>query len=244
MKIHFLGTNGWFTTPTGNTLCILIDSQAGYIIFDAGNGLYKIKDYIKENKPISLFISHFHLDHVSGIHSNALNPIYPRPIDIYMGKGRKNDFELLSNAPYTSPKKSINVHELGEGKHDIGFPVEVFKMRHTNEAHGYRVILENKVIAYSGDSGICLNSKLLAQDADLLIHECSYIKASEPETWGHVDPVIAAHIAKDAIVKKLILTHFDASLYTDMDKRKWAEEEARKIFPNTTASEDGLSIEL
>ena len=25
MKIIFLGTNGWYTSPTGNTPCILID---------------------------------------------------------------------------------------------------------------------------------------------------------------------------------------------------------------------------
>lgn len=244
MKIRFLGTNGWFNTQTGNTPCILIDSKEGYIIFDAGSGFYKIKDYIIEDKPISLFISHFHLDHVCGLHSKAMDPIFPCPIDIYMGKGRKKDFDLLANAPYTNPKKSIVIHELKEGKHEIGFPVEVFKMRHTNGGHGYRITLEDKIIAYSGDTGICPNSKLLSQNADLLIHECSFIKAPEPETWGHVDPVIAAHIAKEAAVKQLILTHFDASLYTDMDKRKWAAAEARKIFPNTIAAEDELLIEL
>lgn len=244
MKIHFLGTNGWFTIPTGNTPCILIDSKENYVIFDAGNGLYKIKDYIVENKPISLFISHFHLDHVSGLHSIALEPKLPSLINIYMAKGRKKDFDLLVNPPFTSPKTTVKVYELEEGKNNIGFPVEVFKMRHAYVDHGYRITLEGKTIAYSGDTGICQNSRPLAQDVDLLIHECSYIKAPENENWGHVDPIIAAHIAKDANVKKLILTHFDASLYTDLDKRKWAEEEARKIFPETTVAVDGLSIEL
>ena len=69
MKIIFLGTNGWFSTPTGNTPCILIDAKDHYVIFDAGNGIYKIDKYITEEKPISLFISHFHLDHVSGLHN-------------------------------------------------------------------------------------------------------------------------------------------------------------------------------
>lgn len=244
MKIHFLGTNGWFTTPTGNTPCILIDSTEGYIIFDAGNGIYKIREYITEDKPIFLFISHFHLDHVSGLHSVAFDSRFAFPINIYMGKGRRKDFDILTNAPFTNSKNSIKVFELEEGKNDVGFPVEVFKLRHTNENHGYRVTLENKIIAYSGDTGICQNSTPLAQDADLLIHECSFIKAPEPETWGHVDPVIAANIAREAMVKKLILTHFDASLYTDLKKREWAEGEARKIFPNTIAAEDGLAIEL
>lgn len=244
MKIHFLGTNGWYTTATGNTPCILIDSKENYVIFDAGNGIYKLDKYLKEKKTISLFISHFHLDHVSGLHSVVFDSRFAFPINIYMGKGRKKDFDILTNAPFTNSKNSIKVFELEEGKNDIGFPVEVFKLRHTNVGHGYKVTLEDKVIAYSGDSGICDDSIPFAKDADLLIHECSFIKAPEPETWGHVDPYLAANLAKDANVKKLILTHFDASLYTDLKKRKWAEEEARKIFPNTTAAEDGLSIEL
>lgn len=241
MKIYFLGTNGWYTTPTGNTPCILMDSQEGYVIFDAGNGFYKIDQYIKEDKPISLFISHFHLDHVSGLHMlSKFN--FPQPIKIYIAKNRKKDFETLFNAPYTNTKVNIEVHELEEGENNAGFPVEVIKMKHTNEDHGFRLTLEGKVIAYSGDTGICDNSKLLAQNADILIHECSYSQMTD--NWGHVDPVLAATLAKEASVKKLILTHFDASRYTDLEKRKWAEDEARKIFPNTIAAKDDLLIEI
>lgn len=244
MKIYFLGTNGWYTTPTGNTPCVLIDSQEGYVIFDAGNGLYKIKDYITEDKPISILLSHLHIDHISGLHSNVTKAIFNRLIDIYLLKGRSKDLKFFLNSPFSSPKESINIHELKEGKQDIGFPVEVFKMRHTDVNHGFRVTLEGKIVAYSGDTGICSNSIPLSQDANLLIHECSFIKAPEPELWGHVDPVLVSNLAKEANVKKLILIHFDASLYTDLEKRKWAEQETRKIFPNTIAATDDLVLEL
>ncbi len=243
MKIYFLGTNGWYTTPIGNTPCIFIDSSEGYIIFDAGNGIYKIDQYIKKNKPISLFISHLHLDHVSGVHVFSKFK-FSQVINIYLAKGRKKDFETLAGAPYTNSNVRIAVHELEEGKHEVGFPVEVLKMRHNNENHGFRITLEGKIIAYSGDTGICDNSKLLVQNADILIHECSYIKAPAHENWGHVDPILAATLAKEANVKKLILTHFDASKYSSLEKRNWAEEQAKKIFPHTTAAEDDLSIEL
>ncbi len=241
MKIYFLGTNGWYTTPTGNTPCILIDSQEGYIIFDAGNGFYKIDEYIKDDRPISLFLSHFHLDHVSGLHMlSKFN--FSQPINIYLAKGRKKDFDTLFNIPYTDPKVDIRIHELEEGKNELEFPLEVFRMRHAHEDHSFRLTLEGKIISYSGDTGICENSKLLARNADLLIHECSYIKITD--NWGHSDPELAAALAKEAGVKKLILTHFDASRYTDLEKRKWAEDEARKIFPNTVAADDNLVIEL
>lgn len=243
MKIYFLGTSGWYTNPTGNTPCILIDSKEGYIIFDAGNAIYQIDSYIKEKKPIFLFISHFHIDHVSGFHTFSKFE-FPQGIDIYVAKGRKKDFEVLVNPPYTTPKAPIRLHEIQEGQNNIGIEVEVFKLRHAYENHGFRVNLEGKIICYSGDTGICQNSLPFAQNADLIIHECSFVKAPEGETWGHVDPFLAATLAKDANVKKLILTHFDPTKYPDLDKRKWAEKEAQKIFPNTVAAEDGLTIKL
>lgn len=47
MKLHFLGTNGWFDTRLGNTLSVLLDTAKAYIVFDAGGGFYKLDKYIK-----------------------------------------------------------------------------------------------------------------------------------------------------------------------------------------------------
>ena len=68
MEIRLLGTNGWYDTKTGDTTCIFIDSKDYYLIFDAGNGIYKLESFIKKPKPVFLFLSHFHLDHISGLH--------------------------------------------------------------------------------------------------------------------------------------------------------------------------------
>lgn len=242
MKIIFLGTNGWFTTDTGNTPCVLVDSKDHYVVFDAGNGIYKLDQYITETKPIYLFISHFHLDHVSGLHClNKFN--FSQGVNLYVGEGRTKDFQTLINPPFTSPKQ-VKLKELTEGKHHIPFPTEAIEQFHAYRDHGYRVTLEGKVITYSGDCGISEGSLPLAKDADVLIHECSYKADHLPDSWGHVGPIEAAQLAKDASVKKLILTHFDASLYTSLDDRKEAEKQAQAIFPNTTAATDDLMVDL
>lgn len=249
MKIAFLGTNGWYSNELGNTACILIDSTEGYIILDAGNGFYKLDKYITEDKPISLFISHFHLDHVSGLHTlGKFN--FPQGIDIYVGKDRKKDFETLVNPPYTtgfnpSPSNIVNLktpirlHELPEGNSNIPFPVSVIEQFHGYKDHGYRLTLEGKTISYSGDCGLSEKSLELAKDADVLIHECSYLKG-EPNAkiWGHVTPEEAAQIAKDSKAKKLILTHFDPTIYPTLESRIEAEKKAQTIFPNTLAAKD------
>jgi len=254
MKVIFLGTNGWFTSPTGNTPCILIDSKKHYVVFDAGNGVYKLDKYITENKPISLFISHFHIDHISGLHTLAKFK-FPQGIDIYFGKGRFNDFNTFVNRPYTIGFKyekenvakldtEIRPHELDEGGNAIGFSANAYRMLHAYQDHGYRVTLEGKTIAYSGDTGICPNSYLLAKNVDLLIHESSWVEAPKDDKWGHVDPTQAAKLAKGSGTKKLVLTHFDASKYDSLEKRKEAEEKAKAIFPNTIAAIDDMVLEL
>lgn len=254
MKIIFLGTNGWYTTLTGNTPSILINSKDRYVIFDAGNGIYKLDKYITENKPISLFISHFHIDHISGLHTLAKFK-FSQGIDVYFGKGRMKDFNTFVNRPYTIGVKyekeniqklntDIRPHELNEGENSIGFLVNAFKMFHAFTNHGYQISLENKIIAYSGDTGICPNSYLLAKNADLLIHESSWLKIPKIDKWGHVDPTQAAKLAKDSNVKMLALTHFDALKYDILEKRKEAEKKAKEIFPNTIAAIDDLIIEI
>jgi ribonuclease BN (tRNA processing enzyme) len=126
----------------------------------------------------------------------------------------------------------------------VGFPVKVHKMYHAYENHGYRVTLEGKTIAYSGDTGIGPESYSLAKNADLLIHESSWVKAPKNDNWGHVDPTQAAKLAKDTNAKMLTLTHFDAYKYDTLEKRREAEEKAKAIFPNTIAAQDDIILTI
>jgi ribonuclease BN (tRNA processing enzyme) len=253
MKIIFLGTNGWYSTPTGDTPCILIDSKDHYVVLDAGNGIYKLDRYITEDKPISMFISHFHLDHTSGLHILA-KWNFQQGINVYVGEGRTKDFHTLVNPPYTigienKPKNIINlktdlrVYELSEREEKIPFSAQTVKLHHAYGGHGYRIELEGKTIAYTGDAGLTDATRRLAKNADLLISECTN-KENPVREWGHLDPTLSASLAKDQNVKQLILTHFGADIYTTLDDRKWAEDEAKKIFSATTAAVDGMEFEL
>lgn len=253
MKITFLGTNGWYSTPTGDTPSILIDTKDHYLVLDAGNRIYKLDNYIKEDKPISMFITHFHLDHVSGLHTLS-KFTFKQGIDIYVGKGRAKDFQTLVNPPFTigylprpdnvgKLRTEIRLHELSEEGENIPFKAFAIKQHHAYIDHGFRFELEGKIISYTGDCGLTDATRKLAKNADILICECA-AKITPEEKWGHFNATQAATLAKEANVKQLILTHFGAHLYLNLEDRKMAEEEAKKIFPNTIAATDLFEFTL
>ncbi|MDD5449039.1 MAG: ribonuclease Z [Candidatus Omnitrophica bacterium] len=246
MKIIFLGTNGWYDTKTGNTLCVLIETRTEYIILDAGGGFYKIGRYVTGQKPVYLFLSHFHLDHVIGLHTLAKFS-FPQGIDVYGPPGLKRFFRQIINKPYTMPfaklKMDLRLHELNK-KNSSPLDVKFKKLRHPVTCYGYRFSLENKIISFCTDTGVCKNLYHLAKGADLLISECAYKSNKEDNNWPHLNPRSASQMAKAAGIKRLALVHFDSNLYLTLKDRKKAEMEARSIFRNTFAAIDDTKIEF
>jgi ribonuclease BN (tRNA processing enzyme) len=245
MKIVFLGTNGWFDTKTGNTVCILVETDQEYLILDAGNGFYKIDRHIQTPKPIHLFLSHLHLDHVVGLH--IMNKFsFSQGIDLYGPPGSKKHLRTLIRQPFTANLSALNtplrLHDLGSDPHPP-FLLDWKKLVHVSPCYGYRFQLEDKLLVYCTDTGPCRNLSLLARKADFLITECAY-KGNENYKWPHLNPLLAAEVARDAGVRKLALIHFDASLYTTLPDRQEAQTKARKIFKNTVAVRDDQVIKL
>jgi ribonuclease BN (tRNA processing enzyme) len=245
MRLIFLGTNGWYDTPTGNTVCILLETNNETIILDAGNGFHKIDRYLDPRKPIYLFLSHFHLDHVVGLHIlNKFN--LSRGIEVYGPPGTKKFLSLLIRQPFTANLANLNtplrIHDR-RSLPALPFSVESRELDHVSPCYGYRLTVENKTIVYCTDTGPCPNLALLARQADLLITECAF-KGGETIKWPHLNPVLAAQAAQEAGAKRLVLLHFDASLYTTLKDRREAQTRARKIFPNTQAARDDQEIIL
>jgi ribonuclease Z len=97
-------------------------------------------------------------------------------------------------------------------------------------------------IAYSGDTRPTTNLLLLAEGADLLIHEATFENELEEKAIedGHSTPAQAARIAKKAKVKRLVLTHV-SSRYKNP---KSLLEQAKKIFPQSEVAEDLMEIDV
>ena len=246
IKVRFLGTNGWYDTETGSTVCILIETPAEYVVLDAGNGLYKLDRYIKdEKKPIYLFISHFHLDHIFGLHVLAKFR-FKQGLSICVQPGGKKFLADLIKQPLTLAltdlKTKTEVIDLSNG--NLPFLDEWLVLRHVSRCIGFRFNFQGKIISYVPDTGPCPNADRLAQGADLLITECAFAPGQKNADWPHLNPEKAAEIARDSGANRLILVHFDAEIYDTMKKRKLAQKKAREIFKNTIVSVDDLAVTL
>lgn len=264
MKIYFLGTNGWYATPTGNTVCTLIDANEAYVILDAGNGLYKIGQHITDHrKPIYIFLSHLHLDHIEGL-AVLPNFDFPQGITIFVPDdaakvveqrgGHKSITYFINvlmdflSGPITAPYSTLRTRIKPQALQRWERPKILKDLRllaHTDPCYGYRFELEGKIIAYCTDTMMCQNLQDLSCNADLLIAESGCLWNEEGHRRNsHLRPQDAAEIARKAHVKKLILTHFTASTYTTFEMRRVAQEKAYEIFPDTLVAIDDLVIEL
>ena len=246
MKVYFLGTMGWFDTKLGNTLCILVDTGSEYVIFDAGTGFSKIDNYIKDSRPIYLFLSHFHLDHIIGLHT--LNKfLFSQGINVFGPKGTQKMFDLIINTPYSKPihklKSKIKVRDITRG---IKFPfnIKYEKLLHTTVCYGYRLAVNGSSVVFCTDTGLCKGIQVLAKNADLLIAESSLPPGTVDRGWPHLNPEQAARAAKASKVRQLALVHFDAGDYLEEKDIRLAEESARKIFKNTIAARDGFCLKI
>jgi len=247
MKVIFLGTNGWYDTETGNTICTLVQTERYDILLDAGNGIHRAIGLLEGAKPVFLFLSHFHIDHIEGLHILAKFR-FREGLTICAPTGGREILGTFINAPFTIPLAALpypaRILEMPEETASLPFSVKALPLRHASLTLGYRFAIDGRIISYCPDTGYCENAVNLALASDLLITECAYQEGQSCEEWPHLNPETAARIAREAGTKRLALTHFDAGVYTSLPERKESEAAASATFTATTAAVDGLQIDI
>jgi ribonuclease Z len=93
----------------------------------------------------------------------------------------------------------------------------------------------------------CRSAVALAERADLLIHEATFADEDEPLAVQsmHSTATVAARVASEAQVRRLLLTHFSPR-YTQ-DSPVTIDDllaQARAVFPQTDAARDFLTYEV
>jgi ribonuclease Z len=98
-------------------------------------------------------------------------------------------------------------------------------------------------VVITGDTRPCATTIEMARNADLLVHESTFgdEEAERAIETGHSTAREAAMVARDADVRRLVLTHFSARYSYDASE---LEREARQVFSNVIAARDGTEIDV
>lgn len=97
---------------------------------------------------------------------------------------------------------------------------------------------QGRVVTILGDTRQTKNARILAENADVLVHESTFNKneAQMARNYFHSTTHQAAQVAKEANAGQLILTHISAR-YLGKDALA-LEAEAKEIFPQTKIAKD------
>ncbi len=98
-------------------------------------------------------------------------------------------------------------------------------------------------VVISGDTRPVEPLREAARGADLLVHEATFSEedAARARETGHSTAAEAAEIARQAEVKRLILTHISPRYSREAPELL---AEARAVFPETLIARDGLELEV
>src|SRR5215207_2614259 len=96
-------------------------------------------------------------------------------------------------------------------------------------------------IVYSGDTAPCQAVEVLADRADVLVHEATFLSdaLSRARETGHSTAAQAAEIARDAGVRLLALCHLSTRYFP-----REIRDEARAVFPSTVVPRDFDAIDV
>lgn len=101
---------------------------------------------------------------------------------------------------------------------------------------------KGRKIVYSGDTIACKQIIEFSKEADVLIHESTFNNSHFDKACetGHSTSAMAADVAKNAGVKKLMLTHV-STRYQDT---KVLKKEAKEVFEKSYLADDLMVVEV
>lgn len=245
MTVTILGSGTGVPRPDRCAPGLVVEAGNIRVLMDSGSGsAYQLaRAGLHYHQLDHFFYSHYaHPDHINDLAelifaNNYFDPRRRRTLHVYGPPGMKDFYcRLIALFPILGAVDfPVMVHELGHDSIELGdFTVETRPLSHQQSACvGYRLEREGKSIVYSGDTDYCESLIELAQGADLLVVECSF--PNEHKVAGHLTAAEVGSIARQAGVKKVVLTH----LYPHSDEVDVVAQ-VREVFPGEVIKAEDL----
>lgn len=277
MKVTFWGTRGSLATPGpetarygGNTACVQVTGRDGTVlVLDAGTGIRRLGMALDPTLPrVDILLTHLHMDHLQGL--GFFRPLRTPGKEVHIWGPASTLLSLHARlVRYLSPplfpvvlrelECRLTLHQVPTERVAIGaFEVETALVCHPDPTVGFRICEGSAVVTYLPDHEPALGAPpnlppdwisghVLAQDADLLIHDAQYTadEYAERVGWGHSSMTQTIEFAEVARVKQLAPFHHDPG-HSDEDLDRLFAELVAKTRPNfaVTPAIEGMSITL
>lgn len=238
----------------GNTTSMALSvGRKVFAFIDAGTALISYRDQgLVLNAEVSVFLTHYHWDHIQGL--SMLGEMWEGgcTIDIY-GEGSPEDTLARAISPPWFPvslagQNNISFKGVSEPVKIDSVTIRSFAINHPQGAVGYRIDGPTSGVALITDHETVANEtpRLLAEvrGVGTVIYDAQYLPSEMASHigWGHSTWEDAVQFASDVGANRLILTSHDPRR-TD-DEIDAIVASAREVFPNTEAAIPGLKIEL
>ena len=244
MHLQFVGCGDAFGSGGRRNTCFhLVGARANVLIDCGASSLPALRALgIDRNAIDTILVTHFHGDHFGGIPFFILEAQFgrrTRPLTIAGPPGLEGWFTRAMEAAFENSSKAerkfdVSLVTLSERQTARIGTLEVTPFPVVHGASGgpffaYRVGLEDRVVAYSGDTEWTDALIEAGRDADLFVVECY---AYEKPVRNHLDyRTIADNVARIA-AKRLVLTHMSEDMLAH-----------RSDVPHLCAG-DGMVVEL
>jgi ribonuclease BN (tRNA processing enzyme) len=191
--------------------------QDGFrLLLDVGNGSTgALQQACGLLGPDAVIVSHLHGDHYLDLitytyarryHPEGQAPMLPvyGPSNIreqIVGAFGRNVDDLLAETYDFHPVENDQKVSVGP------FEVDLRRVNHPVETYGMRLSAGGRTLTYSADTGESDTLIDLAKDVDVFLCEASYLDGDDNPPDVHLTGKQAAHYAKAADVRRLMLTH-------------------------------------
>ena len=212
MRLTILGMNGPYPAPGGATSGYLLAAGESRIALDMGCGtLSRLTALTPPEELTALLLSHWHFDHSSDV----LLLIYR------LAACAKAPLHVYAPVDESSPVRKIVqgctelvLHDIAPGDaFQVGdAQVTAFAARHPVPAVMYRVQAEGKTFCYTGDTNTTESLLPFAMGADFLLADGLFTDSVWAEGKPHLSASLVAQLAKDADVRRFVITHLNPTI--------------------------------
>ena len=231
LTVRFVGSGDSFGSGGRFQTCIVVDGPRSRFAIDFGaSSLIALSQQgVDHNSLDAILLTHLHGDHCGGVPYLILDGQFSkreRPLVVAGPPGVRERmtavFEAaLPTSSRTEQRFSVTYVELGAKATRIG-PLEVVALpvAHLAETspHGLRVRVDDRIIAYTGDTDWCDALPRLADGADLFIAEAYSFDKRIPQHLSHA--TLLAHRG-ELRAKRIVLTHAGAETLVRHDELAW-----------------------